>query len=208
MRMDQRYWATGLSSSPQLSCAMRSAACQASALVGADSFANGWLRKTEESTTRSPSTPRTRRWLSTTSSSAGPMAQVPRGVLAGIACRYGVRDGFLTRANVGAGVDLADDVVGQGAGVRGSALVKWSWTPCARAAATSSPTPRPASPSHLIRRRSWPTSRCDRVRHRTNWRTPSGPAPAAGVVVERLRGLSHHADMAHRPGKAWEFLRG
>jgi membrane protein DedA with SNARE-associated domain len=56
---------------------MRSAAIQATAMVGAAVLPATWTGSTEASTTRNPVTPRTRSRGSTTSSAAGPMALAP-----------------------------------------------------------------------------------------------------------------------------------
>jgi mycofactocin system transcriptional regulator len=56
---------------------MRSAAIQATAMVGAAVLPATWTGRTEASTTRSPVTPRTRSCGSTTSSASGPMAVAP-----------------------------------------------------------------------------------------------------------------------------------
>ena len=56
---------------------MRPAAIQATAMVGAWVLPATWTGKTEASTIRSPVTPRTRSWGSTTSSVSGPMALAP-----------------------------------------------------------------------------------------------------------------------------------
>src|SRR3569833_1447599 len=56
---------------------IRSAARQASAIVGPLRLPDTMTGSTEESTTRRSSTPRTRSRESTTSSSSGPIAQVP-----------------------------------------------------------------------------------------------------------------------------------